>query len=236
MKTFGKIKLLLLFATIALGMTSCLKSSDPEFQFGISPLYILQTKDGEKDQFRPVMRIYAYEAIKNASVKYTPANDKINAGNYRFVAGNVQTEKWLYGMLSDSIPNGNYLLVASNQEDKQASLTILADINKKLGAVESTITYNVNDGIKAEWKKVDNATNYCLLYRTSEMQDWAYLNWNEGTSSSLEKGTSKPNIENGTRVTFAVGAYYSQNPYSMPLIKAGEKLIVTWGTNPESAE
>lgn len=236
MKTFGKIKLFALSATLFLGMTSCLKSSDPQFQFGVNPMYIFQTGEGESASFQPVMRIYAYEALKNASVKYTPANDKINAGSYYFMPGSVQTERWLSGIPSDSIPNGTYLLVASNQEDEQASLTILADINKKLGAIESELTYSVNTGIKATWEKVDNATNYCLLYRTDSMKDWALLNWNEGTSSSLKEGTCNPNIENGTQVTFAVGAYYSYNPYSIPLVKAGDVLRVTWGTNPESEE
>lgn len=235
MKTLGKLKLLTVSALLVLGMSSCLKTSDPEFQFGASPAYILQTGTGDNAKFQPVMRIYAYEAFANASVTFTPANDKIQAGPFTFIAGNNAGEKWLstsYGIgASDSIPNGTYTVTASNQEGKTATLSALASLSKKLGEIESTISYTAANGVKAEWKKVENATRYYLMYRTSDMKGWAYWEFSENNGENMTAGTFNANIESGTKLDIAVGACCTGGSYSMPLFKCGPVSNITWGTD-----
>lgn len=234
MKTLGKLKLLTVSALLVLGMSSCLKTSDPEFQFGASPAYILQTGTGDNAKFQPVMRIYAYEAFANASVTFTPANDKIQAGPFTFIAGNNAGEKWLstsYGIgASDSIPNGTYTVTASNQEGKTATLSALASLSKKLGEIESTISYTAANGVKAEWKKVENATNYYLMYRTTDMKGWAYWSFSKIDEDKLS-GTFNENIASGTELQIAVGACCTGGSYSMPLFRCGTPIEITWGTD-----
>lgn len=234
MKTLGKLKLLTVSALLVLGMSSCLKTSDPEFQFGASPAYILQTGTGDNAKFQPVMRIYAYEAFANASVTFKPANDKIQAGPFTFIAGNNAGEKWLstsYGTgASDSIPNGTYTVTASNQEGKTATLSALASLSKKLGEIESTISYTAANGVKAEWKKVDNATHYYLMYRTSDMKGWSYWSFSKIDEDKLS-GTFNENIASGTELRIAVGACCMGGSYSMPLFQCGTPIDITWGTD-----
>lgn len=237
MKTLGKLKLLTVSALLVLGMSSCLKSSDPEFQFGASPAYILQTGTGDNAKFQPVMRIYAYEAFASTSVKFTPANDKIQAGPFIFIDGNNAGEKWLSTSYSDSIPNGTYTVTASNQEGKTATLSAIASLNKKLGEIKSTISYTAANGVKAEWEKVENATNYYLMYSTSDMKGWSYWNFSEGYGENLTSGTFKANIESGTKLQIAVGACCTGGSYSMPLFQCGRPIKITWGTdNPVPGE
>lgn len=240
MKTLGKMKLLAVSALLVLGMSSCLKNSDPDFQFGISPAYVLQTGTGDAAQFRPVMRLYAMEAFASASIKFTPANDKIEAGPFTFVAGANSAEKWLGGSYgtsaSDSIPNGTFTITATNAEGKPASASVLVSLSKKLGELTSKINYTAAKGVEASWEKVDNATTYALLYRTEDMKDWALLNWAEGATSTSTSGTYNGNVEKGTRMVIAVGAYYGGSSYSLPLVKAGDYLSITWGTDNPSGD
>lgn len=240
MKTLGKLKLLTVSALLVLGMSSCLKTSDPDFQFGISPAYVLQTGTGDAAKFRPVMRLYAYEAFASATIKYTPANDKIDVQSYDFIKGANTAERWLGGLwstpVSDSIPNGTFAITASNLEGKLASASVLVSLDKKLGEIKSEISYTAAKGVAAKWEKVDNASTYALLYKTKDMEDWALLNWAEGATSTSTSGTYNGNVEKGTEMKIAVGAYYGGSSYSLPLVKAGSAMSITWGTDSPVAE
>lgn len=247
MRTLGKFKLLAVSALIVLGMSSCLKNSDPDFAIGANPCFILQ--EGAND-FRPVMRVYAYESIQSASVKYTPSPDTLEKKSYYLSAADqAKTQWWLsagYGSSSSrEIPNGTFTVTASNLENQPASLSIPVSIDKKLGELNfKKLTYTANDGITAEFDKVENATDYVLMFKFEEQKDWLFTSISVGTENTSVTASLTPakltglfgNLEKGTIMTVAIGAGYAKTG-SVPLIAIGKTLFIKWGTdNTPSAE
>lgn len=251
MRTLGKIKLLAISALIVLGMSSCLKNSDPDFGIGINPCFILQ--EGAND-FKPVMRVFAYEAIQKVNVQYNPAHDSLDVKTlYLFSAvDQAKTQWWLgssYGsdISTENIPNGTFTISASNLEGKVTSVPISVNLDKKLGELNiRKLTYTINDGISAEFDKVENATDYVLMYQFKDQKGWAFVPLSVKSSDSPITGLLNPsqliglfgNLEKGTTFKVTIGAVYPK-PGSIPLIaiQRGHSVEITWGTdNTPSAE
>ncbi len=250
MKKLGKIKLLAVSVLIMLGMSSCLKNSDPDFAIGANPCFILQ--EGTNN-FRPVMRVYAFESIQSISLKYTPAGELPNQSYMFSAADQTKTQWWLsdiYGSSSSNeIPNGTFTITASNLESQPASLSIPVDIDKKLGELNfKNFAYTVNDGITAELDKVENATDYVLMFKFKDQGDWLFTSISvnsEGAENSPVKVSLTPskltslfgNLEKGTTMTVAIGAAYAKSG-SLPLIATSRSgiLNITWGEDSTSAE
>lgn len=245
MRTLGKFKLLAVSALIVLGMSSCLKNSDPDFGIGISPCFILQ--EGTNN-FRPVMTVYSLslEPMQNVSVKYQPAHDSLNMGTlYSFSpVDQSKTTWWLsptYGSgSSKNIPNGIFNVQASNLEGKVSLLPVTVDIDKKLEVINiKKLTYTASNGVSAEWEKVENATAYVMLYKFENQKEWRPVAWREGNSPSLTSGTFNDSyIKKGDVIDVTVGTIYNGNPNkSISLIAlGGNQLRISWGTDTPSAE
>lgn len=223
MRTLGKLKLLTASALLMIGMSSCLKSSDPGFQFGVMQPYMMQKGHGDNATFAPAIRIYAYEPILKAVAEY-------KGETYSFSAAN--TDKTVMDMslgyiyTADSIPNGVYTISASNVQGETASLPLTFDIDKRLGELKVTsFTYKASEGIKASWEKTDNASAYYLLVRSGDDRFWQIYNWAEGALPELTSGTFRANWEKGTEIEVAVAAGYRL------LFTAGPTEHITWGTD-----
>lgn len=227
MKTFGKIKLFALSAILFLGMTSCLKSSDPGFRIGVSNAYIEQRGSGESATFTPMFQIYAYEGIQKANVS--------NTHNLSFYSYPLNTEKNVVDLVpmvpANTLPSGVYTISAVNAEQETASISLTFSVDKSLGAFTvNSLTYE-NGRIKASWEEAENAAYYCFLMREEGSRLWQVLDWNEGTIAAKKEGTfSLESLKAGKVLQVAAAAGYRN------LIIVGQQRSIVIGTYDKEEE
>lgn len=234
MRLLGKMKLLAFSAVILFGMSACLKSSDPGFQFGVSSVYMLQSGSDATARFSPMMQIYAYEPIQRAEVT--------NTNSLIFTTHAVNSTRTVIDLLPitssvDSIPNGIYTINASNAEGEIASLPITFSIDKRLGEFKvNSLTYT-EGGIKASWDLAAQATGYYLLVREKGSKVWQIYQWNGGSSEKITEGTFTASWQTGYEVEVTVGATYEGVLFTIgiPGRPDGYKSIV-WGTYDQTEE
>ena len=159
MKTFGKLKLLAIGVLLMAGMSSCLKSSDPGF--GIAPYlaYIEQDGHGKSARFMPAMQLFGNQPI---DVSLASPVCKFENNNYMFQADTVKS--WICSITA----------VSKTEEPEQASTSFSFRAKKALGEfdVESLAYSGTDSKVTGEWKKVENAEEYILVYRESSNRMW----------------------------------------------------------------
>lgn len=167
MKTRNYLKSMLILATVAIGMSGCVKSSDPDFDFN-SAAYVLQQNtvygEGYLASFSPYVAIAStYGLISDARLTH----NGLPVSNFRKVGGYIYETQRLQNTMTPTIPNGTYMIVATNEEGETATRSFVFDIDndKKLGNLNvKSIEYNPNRGVSASWDEVENATAYYFMY------------------------------------------------------------------------
>ena len=178
MKTFGKLKLMVIGILLMAGMSSCLKSSDPSF--GIAPYlaYIVQEGHGETAEFTPAMQLYGNKPI---DVSTTSPVCKFENRNYYFepVAESNNALFELTSAMNTSVDTVkawtcSITAISKTEEPESASISFSFTPKKVLGEFNvASLTYNGADNkVTGEWMKVDNASEYILVYRKGSRRMW----------------------------------------------------------------
>lgn len=227
MKSLRKIQLLAVSACLVVGMSSCLKNSEPDFAAGLSG-YIIQKNDAGNTRFQP----YFFAQTNNPATVTLRSSDNyesypladISLDQSYFVSNN---KSYMYPAPTDSIPSGNFTLEATNAggEVVRATMAFTVTSANKLGAVNvKEFTYSASSKlITAKWKKTTNAKEYYLVVVDSRSP---FRNLNQITGSDTT-GTLNvsANLTNGDQYTIYVGAANGS------IIADSEAFQITIGTD-----
>lgn len=213
MKALTNLKLCALALVLTAGMTSCLKTSDPDFGIGADVAYIEQMGTGNGAEFKPVLRIYSNYPLASATCTFS-------GKTYYFTDVPTTVESY-YDFMEidpymstpvDTVTSGLCVVQAVSAEDepRTASAQISFRLLKPLGEfnVESFEYDAEKQTVTGIWNKVENATSYALMYRTSPSQTWAvYMNeFTTREENGKLNGTLSLSIESGTSLEVAVAA------------------------------
>lgn len=215
MRVLSKLKLFVAAAVVAVGMSSCLKGSDPTFQIFPSVAYIQQSGSGESVNFQPAMQLQGNMPIKAGMM--TPVCKFMNQ-NYYFetVEGYSNyllemTSSMNMPVAGDTIDNWAFSVEATSDSEQpaQASIQLSFPEKKPLGKfnVES-MEYSADKGtITGVWNKVENAADYLLVFKKSPSNMW--LASDEFTvieNDGKLTATVSINLEKGTPIKIGVAA------------------------------
>ncbi len=178
MKTFGKLKLLTIGTLLMAGMSSCLKSSDTDFEIAPYLAHIEQDGYGKSVRFMPVMQLFGNQSI---DVSFNSPVCKFENKNYIFeaVAGTNNTLLELTSSMNtpvDTVKTWTFSITAisKTEEPESASVSFSFKAKMTLGKfnVENLAYSGADNKITGEWKKVENAEEYILVYRESSGRMW----------------------------------------------------------------
>lgn len=166
MRLLSNLKLAALSLLFVGGMSSCMDSED---KFSVYPnmAYVLQSGIGENARFTPAIQLYGNEPIAQAKATFDGNSWSFKkmdeTGYFMEIASSYMTSSL------DTIPNGYFAITATNAENEVATTQVGFSGDKKLGEVNLTeFTYTASNGnVTAKWNKVENATSYYLMYRTT---------------------------------------------------------------------
>lgn len=209
MKTLGKLKLLTVSAFIVLGMSSCLKVSDPDFGVGLNIAYIQQRGTGEQATFMPMIQIQGNKPIKSATAKFEDLTYYFepveNTGNYfmeltSFVNSPVDTVKnWSCSISATSV---------DETPESYSSQFTFATV-ETLGDFEVTaFQFTGFDGkITCKFNQVVNATNYYAMLMLEGSNMWIPVAdiSTSGTEAELT-GICSLNLTKDTQYNIAIAA------------------------------
>ena len=224
MKTLGKLKLLTVSAFIVLGMSSCLKTEN-KFAIGAFNAYILQEGVGESARFKPEIQIQGNEPIKSAYATYKGDKYLFSAlsgtNNYY-----MEFDPYMGAKYVDSIPIGTYAITATNADSKVAVTQVTFAGSKRLGNLDVTeFKYTGSTNLfSVKFNKVENASNYYIVYKASNSNAWQSLGRLSTVSGENELLSANLTVNLGEQ-TFkvAVGVICES------LLKVGPTLTVTGG-------
>ena len=227
MKALTNLKLCALALVLTAGMTSCLKTSDPDFMVVPDVYYLQQSGSGDNARYTPVVRIVGNYPISSAHGKFE--NDVVmfsavpNTSNYYMEA--------IYVSSVDTVTSGIFTISATSAEEspRSASNQILFKVSKPLGdfEVEGELKYDDQTRVvTGTWSASENAEGYVLMYQAGSSNTFASLGELKTTNKDgkLEGTLTLPSGLSGT-VRIAVAAVNGQ----VCLMKASRSITV--GTN-----
>ena len=251
MKTLKLLTLGAIAGGLALSMSSCIKSSDPDFTLGLNQVFVSQRGAGATATFAPYISIFspAYQ-IKSASASN-------NGQSYSFsrigLYGNtMELTNSFYGGVSYSsdLPKGIFAITAIDAEAvRQATSSVTFSLEEKYIMGDLTVnefTYTANGGITAKWDLVQNATAYGLVVTpfvevknenggTDQVSlGKNLLYWGTKADDKLTSGTFNPDnyFSPGQMLRVSVAAFSSKNNL-MPdiIVKESNPITIKWGTD-----
>lgn len=209
MKTLGKLKLLVLSACIAFGMSSCLKS-DNSLNIYVQAPYILQDNYG----YTPQMRIQGSDPMQDVTLIVGSKTFKFTKLNDYF----WELQDGIYSSLPqlDTIAAGGYSITAVGVDGKTASAQVgFTATDKKIGTINlAEFEYEAsNSQVKIELAdSVQNADGYYLMVKTplnSTYTMWLpYSRLNLTGEKNLSAVVNSIQLEKDLAYRFAVGATY----------------------------
>ena len=227
MKALTNLKLCALALVLTAGMTSCLKTSDPDFMVVPDVAYLQQTFSGDEPRYTPVVRIVGNYPISSAQGKFE--NDVVmfsavpNTSNYYMEA--------IYVSSVDTVTSGIFTISATSAEEtpRSASNQILFKVSKPLGdfEVEGELKYDDQTRVvTGTWSASENAEGYVLMYQAGSSNTFDPLDKLKTTNKDgkLEGTLTLPSWLSGT-VRIAVAAVNG----SVCLMKTSHSITV--GTN-----
>ena len=194
MKALTNLKLCALALVLTAGMTSCLKTSDPDFMVVPDVYYLQQSGSSATCTFSG--KTYYFTDVPTTVESY-----------YDF----MEIDPYMSTPV-DTVTSGLCVVQAVSAEDepRTASAQISFRLLKPLGEfnVESFEYDAEKQTVTGIWNKVENATSYALMYRTSPSQTWAvYMNeFTTREENGKLNGTLSLSIESGTSLEVAVAA------------------------------
>ena len=212
MKALTNLKLCALALVLTAGMTSCLKTSDPDFMVVPDVAYLQQTFSGDEPRYTPVVRIVGV-------VMFTASD----TSNFYMEA--------IYVSSVDTVTSGIFTISATSAEEtpRSASNQILFKVSKPLGdfEVEGELKYDDQTRVvTGTWSASENAEGYVLMYQAGSSNTFAPLDKLKTTNKDgkLEGTLTLPSWLSGT-VRIAVAAVNG----SVCLMKTSHSITV--GTN-----
>lgn len=249
MRTLSLLKQGVILGALAVSMSGCLKSSDPDFTIGVNQVFVMQRGEGTSATYTPYISIYspAYQ-IKSASVSFD--GEKYSFSRIGLYGNTMEvSEGGFYGggfSPSSSLPNGAYAITAIDGEgtlNATNGFTINIGTDRIMGAFNmKNFKYTSNNGFEAEWDAVTNATAYGLIITPLvKTQDGTTVSmgknlfyWDEGKDVTKTSGKFNPRdlFQAGQEMNIAIAAYSSKNN-QMPdlLVQVGRTIHITWGTD-----
>lgn len=178
MKFLGKLKLFAIGVLLTTGMTSCLKSSDPDFAIVPYVAYIEQDGFGSTADFKPMIQLYGNQPIE---VTMGSPVCRFEGKNFYFeaVAGMNNSLLELTSVMNSSIDTVkswtcSITATSKTEEPETASTSFSFAPKSSLGEFEvESLAYNGADNkVTGVWNKVVNAEKYFLVYRESSSRMW----------------------------------------------------------------
>lgn len=233
MKAILNLKQYVVLLIAAFAMTSCLDSEDDPFQFILGSGYVQQVivsggEEGEPvvSEFTPIIIVAANEAIVSCSGTL-PSGSKFSMTQSTSMPYYWITNTSLM-MPSSTIPSGTFTISGSNQEGETATAPISVNNTTEMKTKLVGDIQFENNTIKAEFNKVENATNYIILLKPKKSNSYfessPIANY---SASQLEASNWKVSVDQNTYSSkisgFAAGTYYltiaaSINSSSLPVL------------------
>ncbi|RHR83003.1 hypothetical protein DWW52_03880 [Odoribacter sp. AF15-53] len=176
MKTILNLKQYVVLLIAAFAMTSCLDSEDDPFTIGgtgyIQQVVITEGEDGKatSSEFTPVILVMGNEVINSCSGTF-PSGNKFTmtqtTGNPYYWITNTSLV-----MPSSTIPSGTFTISASNQEGEGATFPVSINNTTEM---KTRLVGNIqleSNTIKAEFNKVENATNYWIILKQKKSDSY----------------------------------------------------------------
>ena len=180
MKTFHQLKQMAAVLLLAAGMTSCLKTSEPDFAIAPAVAYILQEGTGDNARFTPCVYLLGNKPIAHSIMS---PRCEFEEKNYYFeeVSGSagyylemtspmnspVDTVKaWTFTIKAES------KVESETEKPEYAVLSTMFASAKSLGAFTADELEYKDDKVTATWDKVENAEVYVLMYRRGTSNMW----------------------------------------------------------------
>lgn len=237
------LKRILILATLPFVAGSCLKSSDPDFVIrGMG--YVLQQNVVNEGTVNSTFAPYI--AVSSPYQEFPITDVNVSGGDMfmRKISSYAFESPLRY---SDKLPDATYTVTAVTESGETSQLAFTLKPTKKMSNLEVTkLSYSMSRGIRAEWKAVDNAAAYVLMFSVEVTDEYGmkqfyrinnvYANWQEYNNnglSGLYSGSfsfnyANVNLKEGDRIEVAVAALSQEN-----LIVESTHYIVTIGTDME---
>lgn len=237
MKTLGKLKLLTVSALLVLGMSSCLKTSDPEFGISGVNAYIMQENEIRGTDtiptFAPYILFAANEALASTSTVTSPSSP---IGIFGKVKNGYYWESSVYDY-SRELTDETYTIKAVNAEGEVAIFTFQMGVNKDkaIGVVDADFSYDSSSGLTVKWNAAKNANYFELLAWLVDSPDNKIV---VAKSTSEQKivfnnyDASKVGFETGKAYGFQLVTYYVENNRTkIKLVDKNTFRVDSWGSN-----
>lgn len=170
MKTLMNLKLFAMSLLLWAGMTSCLKSSDPDFMVVPDVAYLEQTGSGDNARYYPVVRIVGNYAIQKATCSFEGM-----PGTFSPIFNNSYYMECEFPTPVSTLTTGVFSISATSAEEqpRSASYQFTFNTSEQLGYfdVDGTLQYDEQkQTITGTWSESENATAYVLMYQMGHSQ------------------------------------------------------------------
>ncbi|MEG2277378.1 MAG: hypothetical protein RSC80_06035 [Odoribacter sp.] len=239
MRTLGKLKLLVLSAFIFVGMTSCLKTSDPDFGISGGNWYVLQQNEIVGTDTTPEFAPYIIFSVNESLAKATVSSQSFPA-ELGGIAGKITGSYWesntSYLSYKPELLEETYKIAAYNAAGEMATFSFQIGVkkDKAIGVLKSVFSYDSSKGLTVKWTPVKNANYYELsiwdptmsnprkvaIKNTTDKKEFTFDNYD----------ASKLGVESGKEYKFELVAYNIEaNRIKIKLVPTSEnKFSVTW--------
>lgn len=165
---------------LAAGMTSCLKTSDPDFAIAPASAYILQEGTGDNARFTPYIYLWGNKPIVCSMMS---PRCKFEGNNYYFeeVSGSYGYYLEMTSSMNffvNTIKDWTFTIEAESKvesETEQSEYAVYSDTftsAESLGEFTADELEYENGRVTATWDKVENAESYILMSRRSTSNMW----------------------------------------------------------------
>ena len=236
MKTLAK---LFVVSACVVGMTSCLKNSDPDFGISQGGWYILQKNevigDDTVSKFAPYIWFATNEIMAQASV---------TCQSYPLgVPGKLTNYIWMSKVpdydYKTELEEQSYTFTGTNAEGEKVIYTVQmgVDPDKAIGDFNAEFSYASGKGLTVKWGEVENAGYFELVCWLSDdpenVKTLATTSQKEISFTNYD--ASSAGLTNGKKYGFEVFAYTVENNRLTVKLenryRQNEFYVESWGTD-----
>lgn len=175
-------------ALLALGMTSCLNHSDPEFGISGGTYYALQRNDIMDNDTMAAFAPYVMVLSNEPSTKVTVTSPTYMFGlpMKNLSDGYIWESRVASYDYNSSLPEETYTIQMTNAEGKVAQTTFMLGVKAEdaLGVLNPEYTYEVTKGVTIKWEPVRNANRYELTAWDVDVENKVVVDYVEGSNAT----------------------------------------------------
>lgn len=175
-------------ALLALGMTSCLNHSDPEFGISGGTYYALQRNDIMDNDTMAAFAPYVMVLSNEPSTKVTVTSPTYMFGlpMKNLSDGYIWESRVASYDYNSSLPEETYTIQMTNAEGKVAQTTFMLGVKAEdaLGVLNPQYTYDVTKGVTIKWEPVRNANRYELTAWDVDVENKVVVDYVEGSNAT----------------------------------------------------